>query len=262
MAILRAAIVSLLCVGAAVCMRLWSGHLPWQLWMPTGLLLAAAVLAHHRHTASQLLVRAILWSNLLLGAVVAWVGSMGERPVAASLAVATGLAIFVLGRRGLDGDARGDRFAPIAFRSTLVAILVMALADAQTLMLFGSLFLEGPGPETTSGVSSLVLAAALLASIVGIYLLRVWGLLFNAAACVGIIVAVLAGAFHLPVLFRAAFIATAALQLMLMLPLFVALYTGAERRPPALPRRTVWLGSVAVAVLMGAAVWPMIARLV
>jgi hypothetical protein len=262
MSILRAAIVSLLCVGAAVCMRLFDGHLPWQLWMPTGLLVAAAVLAHHHHTASQLLVRAILWSNLLLGVVVAWVGNGRERSVAAALAVATGLAIFALGRRGLDGDARGDRFAPIAFRSTLVAILVMALADAQTLMLFGSLSLAGPWPHTTSGVSLLVLSGALLASIVGIYLMRVWGLLFNIAACVGIIVAVVAGAFYLPTLIQAAFIATAALQLLLLFPLFLALFTGAERRPPALSRRGVWLGSIAVAALMVVAVMPAIARLV
>lgn len=107
----------------------------------------------------------------------------------------------------------------------------------------------------------LVLSAALLAGIVGIYLLRVWGLMLSAAACIGIIVAVLAGAFDLPTLLGAAFIATAALQLVLMFPLFLALVTGAERRPPTLSGRGVWLGSIAVAALMGVAVWPAIARL-
>ena len=67
-----------LAVGAAVCMRSWGRGLPAVLWLPAALLVMAAVLVHHRHLGSQLLARAILWSNLLLGVLVSWSGSSSE----------------------------------------------------------------------------------------------------------------------------------------------------------------------------------------
>jgi hypothetical protein len=262
MNVLRAIVVSLLCLGSAVCMRLWGGRLPWELWMPAGLLIGAAALAHHRHTASQLLVRAVLWSNLLLAGVAAWCGNAGERPVAAALGAMTGLALLALGRRGLDAEARsGAPFVPVAFRSTLVALFVMALADAQTLLLFGSLFLESRA--LPAGLVALALAALLLASIVGIYLLRVWGLLLNAAACAAVIVCTAAGVFHLPGVLNGALLVSAAVQLVFATPLFVALATGAgaARKPPRLSRPMLWLSSAVVVALIGAAVTPVALRL-
>jgi hypothetical protein len=264
MNVLRALLVSLFCLGSAVCMRLWGGRLPWERWMPAGLLVGAAVLAHHRHTASQLLVRAVLWSNLLLAGVAAWCGNAGERPVAAALGAMTGLALLALGRRGLDSDADAGAaapFVPIAFRSTLVALFVMALADAQTLLLFGCLFLENR--VRPAGLIALALAALLVASIIGIYRLRVWGLLLNAVACAGVIACTAAGVFHLPGVLNGALLVSAAVQLVFATPLFVALVTGAgaARKSPRLARPMLWLSSAAVVALIGAAVTPMAGRL-
>jgi hypothetical protein len=129
---------SVLCVAAAVCMQSWGGSGPWQLWLPTLMLAGAALLCFHRNSGSQLLVRAVLWSNLLLAAVIAWCGSHREIAIAGALGGSTGAALLALGKAGLD-DARG-RFVPVAFRGTLIALLVMALADAQTLLLWGCLF--------------------------------------------------------------------------------------------------------------------------
>jgi hypothetical protein len=257
MLFLRTGLASLLCLAAAVCMRSWGGHLPWQLWIPAGLLGAAALLVHHRHSGSQLLVRAVLWSNLLLGMVVAWAGGGSrEVPVAAILAGSTGVALLLLGRHGIDGDARGDRFVPVAFRSTLTAILVMALADAQTLLLFGSLTFSESRSYNTTGLTSLALAIAFFTSIAGLYTLKVWGLLLNLVSCAAIITASAFGAIDLPPLFRWAFIATAALQILLAVPLLAALVTGARRQPPALARGGVWLGAVAIVGVMAAAILP------
>jgi hypothetical protein len=262
MNVLRAALVSLFCLGSAVCMRLWGGRLPWELWMPAGLLVGAAVLAHHRHTASQLLVRAVLWSNLLLAGVAAWCGGSGEQSVAAALGAMTGLALLALGRRGLDAEVEtGAPFVPIAFRSTLVALFVMALADAQTLLLFGSLYLHsGFRPP---GLIALALSTLLVASIVGIYLLRVWGLLLNALACAAVIVCAAADFLQLPNVLNGALLVSAAVQLIFATPLFIALATGAgaARKPPRLSRPMLWLSSAAVVALIGAAVTPMALRL-
>ncbi len=258
---LRGLVVSLLCLAAAVCMRSWGGHLPWQLWMPTGFLLAAAVLAHHQHVGSQLLARAVLWSNLLLGAVVAYAGNSREEPIASVLAVVTGLALLVLGRRGIDGDARGGGFVPVAFRATLVAILVMALADAQTLLLFGTLFFTEGGSASSTGAVSLALAAALILSIAGLYRLRVWGLLLDVVACGALVAASLLGALDLGPVFTLAFAISGGLQIVLAVPLLAALFfPRARKQPSALSRRGVWLGSAAVVAVMVVAILPMFAR--
>src|SRR5262245_33531682 len=126
--IARSLLASGMCIVGAVCMQSWNGELPWQLWIPTALLGLGAVLALHRASASQILVRAILWSNLLLAAVVVYIGGRHDRPIAATLGVAAILGVLALGRQGLAED-RGA-FVPVAFRTTLIALLVMALADA------------------------------------------------------------------------------------------------------------------------------------
>jgi hypothetical protein len=225
----RAFLASALCLAAAACMRAWGPGLPWQLWLPAGLLGASALLVHHRHVGSQMLVRAALWSNLLLGVIISVAGSSREQHIAVVLAAATGGALLALGRQGLAGDARGASFVPLAFRAPLTAILVMALADAQTLILFGSLLAaEGNGPAST-GVASLALAGALLLGIAGLYALKVWGLLVNLVACGAIVALAATGLLELPWELRVAFVATAALQIVLAARVLVALATRAGR---------------------------------
>src|SRR5262249_18610334 len=219
---LRPAVVSLLALVAAVCMRSWGGYLPWQLWMPTGLLVAAAALAHGRSAGSQLLTRAILWANLILAVVAAWVGNHHEVPIAAILRASTGAALLVLGRAGLD-RAEGD-FVPVAFRSTLVALLVMALADAQTLALFGSLFVADSF-EAGTGWAALAIAGGLCLAVLGLYRLRVWGLLVEGVACLGLLGFAVLMQWRLPPALNLALGASAPPQLILPPPLLIALRT-------------------------------------
>lgn len=228
MLLLRTLLTSALSLVAAYCMRSWGGDVPWQLYIPTGLLIASAALVHHRHIGSQLLVRAVLWSNLLLGVLIFALGDGHERTVAAILAGATTAGLLLLGRNGLAGDARGARFVPVAFRSTLTAILVMALADAQTLLLFGTLMAGDSSSLAGTGATSLVLAGALFLALAGLYSLKVWGLFLNLLSCAAIITVNALGLLQYPPLFRAAFIATAALQIVLAIPLLVAIAKRAQ----------------------------------
>jgi hypothetical protein len=224
---MRAVCASVLGVIAAVCMRSWAGNLPFALWIPTAFLGAAALLCHHRHVGSQLLARAAFWSNLLIGVLALVLGSSGERPVGVALIATTGAALLVLGRRGLDGDARTASFRPLAYRATLLAVMVMALADAQSLLLFGTLELEGWRADSRALLLFGVACVQLL-GLVGLYRLRVWGLVVGAAGCLALIGAALGDALQLPHALNVAFIATSIAQLIIAAPLVTAVCRGAR----------------------------------
>jgi hypothetical protein len=225
---IRAVCASVFGLLAAVCMRSWGGgQLPSALWIPTALLGAAALLCHHRHVGSQLLCRAAFWSNLLLGLLATIIGSSSERPVGVALMVTTGAALLLLGRRGLDGDVRAGSFRPLAFRTTLLAIMVMALADAQSLFLFGTLELEGWHSDGRT-VLLFGLAGLLVLGLVGLYRLRGWGLVVGAAGCLALAGAALGDALGLPQALNVAFVATSLAQLAIVAPLAVAVWRGAR----------------------------------
>lgn len=225
----RRALASILAVGAAVCMRSWGSNLPLALWLPTGLLAASALLLHHPRLGSQLLARAVLWSNLILGVVMTFFANSRERPIAVVLAATTGAALLLVGRAGLDDRTRGGSFVPVAFRATLLALMVMALADAQSLAFFGALQLEAWTPSPDRAALYFALAGGLLGALAGLYRLRVWGLLLGVVSWMAVAAVALAGGLQLPGGLVAAFVATSVLQMCIAAPLFVALWTGARR---------------------------------
>jgi hypothetical protein len=255
----RSSVAAVLCLVAAVCMQAWSGSEPWQLYIPTALLAAGAAFAFGRSSGSQILVRAILWSNLLLAAMVAWIASGHDQRVAAVLGSATGVALLALGRQGL--DRAGGAFVPVAFRGTLLALLVMALADAQSLLFWGSVLVSDDSPVQLTGVFALVCAGAFTVGVAGLYRLRTWGLLVNGAAALALIALVLLGAFRDLRAFQILFGGSALLQLGLAVPLYRALVRGA-RQAPSISKASVWIGSVAVQLLILAAAAPALYRLV
>jgi hypothetical protein len=224
---IRAVFASLFGIVAAVCMRSWNGNLPSALWIPTALLAAAAVLCHHRHVGSQLLARAAFWSNLILGILAMVLGSYGEWRIGLGLVLSTGAALLVLGRGGLDGDARSGSFRPLAFRTTLLALMVMALADAQSLLLFGTLELEGWRDDGRS-VLIFGLAGLLVLGLVGLYRLRAWGLVVGAAGCLALAAACVGDSLGLPHALNVAFVATSLAQLVIVAPLAAAVWRGAR----------------------------------
>ncbi|MEZ4454486.1 MAG: hypothetical protein R3B09_33855 [Nannocystaceae bacterium] len=201
--------------------------------LPCALLVAAAALVWRRDLPSHVLARAVCWSNLLLGALLAISGGSNERGFGALLAAATGVALLAMGRAGLEHTSR--TFSPAAFRGSLVVALVMALADTQSLALFGGAHLEHA--YSAHHAWPLLAGAAVMGiAIVGLYRLRVWGLVLNLVANLVIAGAALAGAFEIPHALAWALASTALVQLALPLPMIAAMIRG---RAPASSRDRV-----------------------
>jgi hypothetical protein len=234
--VFRRVVATLGALGGAVCMRSWSPDVPAALWLPTALLVVSAVLIHRRHVGGQLLSRAVWWSNLILGTLIATSSGSSDRSIAALLAACTGSALIAVGRADLDEATPSGAFLPMAFRGTLICMLVMAMADAQSLLLFGAL-------EVTEGLHHLhvqhllgreglpiAIAIPMLLSVIGLYRLRLWGLLLDLAANLVLGMLSLTHTLDLPFPLRAAYVATAAAQWLVALPLLLALV---RRRAPA-----------------------------
>jgi hypothetical protein len=219
---LRSAVAS---VGATIAALAFIGFVrspPLALTIPAGLLLGAAALVWRRQLGSQLMVRAVLWSNLLLGALLSLAGGSNERIQGGVIALATGTALLVLGRVGLDRPS--PAFSPAAFRGALVLALVMALADTQSLALFGVLRLERSHHDEAAPL--LACAGLMVAALVGLYRLRLWGLVLNVVANVAIAALALADALEVPRLLAWALATTAVIQLALPVPLVAAMVRG------------------------------------
>ncbi|HEY4122034.1 MAG TPA: hypothetical protein VGM56_29405, partial [Byssovorax sp.] len=141
---------------------------------------------------------------------------------------------------------------PVAFRATLSLGMILAVADAQALSFIGALSIEA---HHASGRPWLLFAcaAALGASIVGLYRLRVWGLALAFVGALAVGACALSDAFGVPENIARMFAATSALALLVPLPVFVAI---ARRRAPAPvdPRLGRGAASLAVALLMAGSV--------
>jgi hypothetical protein len=229
----RRAIAALGSLGAAIAMRSWSGSLPPSLWLPTALLAASALIVWSRHTSVQLLARAVWWSNLILAFVISVSSSGSDEPVAGVLGLGAGLALLAVGRADLDEDAATGRFVPVAFRGTLICMLVMALADAQSLVLFGSLRGLDDRIWTRQSVPLLGVGVLLLVAVVGLFRLRLWALALTLLSNLALAYVAIANVTELPAPLRYMYVASAAAQWLVALPLVVALVRrrAPQRRP-------------------------------
>lgn len=204
------------------------GNREWLvLWMPVLLLGASSVLMHRRSLAGQLLARAVWWSNLVLGGIIFLCSSGHERPLGLLLALGSGGALVLAGKERL--DEKSASFAPIAYRGTLTAILVMALADVQSLFLFGVLSWR----ETCCGASHhaqslalLVVGGALAIAMLGLFRLRVWGLALAALGNLALVGVVVSWGQPLPSGLMLAYLGSAIVQLVLIVRITVGLVRG------------------------------------
>lgn len=245
-------------LAGAVAMRSWPGSsLPAGLWIPAILLVLAGLLAHHAELGSQLLARSVWWANLVLGTLISIAGSSNETRIGLVLCLGAGTALFAMGRLGLGEDDQqhsSTAFQPIAFRTTLTFSMVMAVADAQALALFSSIRLEdalrSSWDRSAAWQQSIVLAASaalICLAIVGLYRLRVWGLFLGALAAA--LVATLAATdfYGIKGPVSTALILTSVVQLLLPIPILVAIV---RRRAPAPRPRLERAGRVALAALV------------
>lgn len=209
----------------------------WPLAMPMLLLFGSAALLFRAHLPSQLLVRAVLWSNLVLGTLISMTGGSSELELGAMLAVGSAMGLVSLGRHGL--DLPSEDFAPAAFRGSLVLTLVMALADTQSLALFGALHLDHSPSES---LPLLACAGFMLVALYGLYHLKLWGLVLNIVANVVIAGLAFTGVLDLPDPIVFALCTTAMIQLALPVPLVVSVVRG--KAPTPSPSLVPWRAAV------------------
>jgi hypothetical protein len=228
------------------------------LWIPTGLLVLSALLLHHGHVGSQLIARSVWWSNLVLGTLIALLADgSSDRNAGVELATTMGTALLAMGQLGLD-EREGSAFRPVAFRTTLTLGMIMAVADAQALALFGVIKVADgwnrPDHQGRQGLMLLASATLLVVAIAGLYRLRVWGLFLATFCAAGVFAMSLADAYGLDEL-RIPLALTSTVQVLLPGPVFVAILGG---RPGAAtswhPRLARLLPSALVVLMMTASV--------
>lgn len=225
----------------------WTGAMFGFAASYSAMLVAAGVLALWRSTGAQLFARSVWWSAFGGGVLISVFAPEARELAWVALAVvlATATALLVAGRRGLDGDGARD-FAPAAYRAPIMVSMIMALADAQTLGWLGSgrLYVAlsaeygSSATEIQQAMAMLACGAVALIALYGLYRLRLWGLVLSAATTLAI------GALAFtPVLglsdagpFPYAFAVSAAVQIALLAPLFVAIARRRAPEPPS-PRR-------------------------
>ncbi len=224
----RLVAAALACLAGAVGFACFH-HAPSALLLPGALLCVSAGLIFRSELASHVFARAVLWSNLLLGFLIAVSGSGEEQLVGGFIALTTGAALHLVGTAGLRRSS--EVFAPVAFRASLVLAVVMALADTQSLTLFGILQLDRGDGSTAYPL--LACAGLMIVALYGLYRLRLWGLVLNIVANVVIAGLALTGSLDLPNPLIYALCTTATVQLLLPAPLVVAILRGRATEPSA-----------------------------
>jgi hypothetical protein len=171
----RTILAALSGVVGAVVFRLGVGSKEGSVWIPVVALAVACGAAFIPHLGAQLLARALWWSNLVLGVILCVLGSGGEHAAGYGLTIGTGVSLVLADRRTLAAAAEAADFRPAAYAGTIELIAVLALADAQTLFLFTALSLDhdhaSPAPYFFA------CAIALVVGFVGVYKLRLWGVI-------------------------------------------------------------------------------------
>lgn len=236
--------------------------------VPAVLLGWALALLRRQGVGPQMLARAIWWSNLVVGTLIAGnFMTQVDRLTGAGIAVACAVALLSLGSRGLDHPGPDDPFQPVRFRGQLLLALVMAFADAQTLV-FSAVMQLRVGmqgwnlADTISYAGPATLAAAVMVITVwGVYRLRTWALLLNLLANFAIAYLAMGGVLHVAGPVALALAATAAVQAFLPVPI-LAMALGEKRAGQPLLRghapRLLPVSVVLIALLaLGMGIVPM-----
>ena len=244
--------------------RVLYGSAKWEslaTLLPAALLLWALRLLGRPGVGPQMLLRAVLWSNLIVGALIASnYGFTIDRWVGAAISVASAAAIVRLGSRGLEDGAPSDVFRPLRFRGHLLLALVMAFADAQTLSFAALLQLRigMPGWNLQSTISfagpTVCAALGMVLVVWGLYRLRTWALLLNPIANVAIAYFALEGTLNVSLPVATTLAATAAFQMFLPVPIFAVALGDRNAGQPLLRMHALVLLRSSVMLIAGIAV--------
>jgi hypothetical protein len=221
------------------------------------MLLWAAHVSRERGTRANIFIRAIAASNLVLALLCSGDPSKTYCVFAILLTVASSRSLQLLGERGLDASEGHDsHFEPIRFRGVLILTLVLACADAVTLLWsttisLASYFIADPDGYVPHPLRFGLTAAATAIMAVnawGLLRLRTWALFSSMLANVGIAALALSGVLLVGSWVSITLVTTAGIQLLLPLPILAAaLGIGGARR-------YAWVGPLLLRVVVPAAV--------
>lgn len=218
--LLRTVLTIVFSVLAALSFYMLDRHSPpVGVLITAGLLLIAPFLNRQSTLGPQIVARALWWQAAFLGVLIVTTGS---REVTGILMAIGGVgAILAAGRSGLANKT--DAFVPVQFRRTLLLSLVLAIADLEALLLYGSIFLEERFSSSLhylpSTIAFFIAGAAMAVSVLGLYRLKVWGLAACVISNVCVAACAIGGVFELPTPLVVGLTATAVAQLLLPLPL-------------------------------------------
>lgn len=216
-----------------------------SVFIPPGAIAVGALAIHFRPMGAQLLGRALFWSNFVLGVLLCFLGSGRERSAGIGLVLGCGLALILAERRALAEAAEERAFRPAAYAGTLELVMVLALADAQTCLLFAAL-------DKYERWVFAIATIGFVIGFVGLYMLRLWGIVATMTTALMIAIAILAkvanmhdATIPLAVMFTA--------QILAPLPMLFSILT---KRPLPSPRPALrgWLAAGFVGLLGGGAV--------
>src|ERR1700733_13180469 len=199
----------------------------------------AAALIWSGRLVAQLLARGTWWSLLLVGGLMALIADREGRHLGAYIAMCNAAALLVVGSSSL--DSRG-RFAPIAFRGTLLVALVLAIADTGAFLWFGtgSMMFEGR-------YSCLLLVPLMVTGVIGLLRLRTWGLMVSLFTNLLIAILAISGVLFLPGPLRGLFVGTAVLQMLVPIPMVIAIVRGRTPSPDAWRRTKIVAPAIMIA---------------
>jgi hypothetical protein len=234
-------------LGGVVFITLLHNKSSGELAIPVLALFVAAVVIHLPSLGAQLLARAVWWANLGLGAIVCVLGGHTARPAGLMLAVACGFALLAVGKEGLGEAGEREGYAPAAFRSSLLLLMVLALADAQTFLLFTVLAYND---RDYALPTLMLLAPATVAygvGFVGLYRLAPWGAVLNALTSAVVFILALSQLSGMDSGLRTIVLTLTGVHALATAPMLLSLFTGV-RLPQTSPRLRERL---AIAVVLG-----------
>jgi hypothetical protein len=216
--------------------------------IPTVFLALAALAIHAPRLGPQLFARAVWWANLGLGTILCLLGSDTEARIGIWLSIGSGAALLGIGRQGLVEAEERSGYLPAAHRASLLLLMVLAMADAQTFLLMGALELDNSS-RGLSGLFMFAVGALFVVGFVGLYRLAPWGALVTAGTSLVTFVVVGAEVIRVDSDFFEIVLVLTVVQMLATAPMLIAMVSGRSILPP-LPARSRELAAGSVVLLL------------
>lgn len=219
-------------------------------YLPIAGLVLAAIAVQFASLGAQLVARGLWWSNLVLGVIICVSGTHHESSIGLGLALGCAAALVLADRRALAAAAERADFRPVAFPGTLQLLMVLALADAPTLLLFS--YVEHGVFRSNATPFLAATALALLVGFVGLYRLSLWGVAVTAGASLLLGAGLASGLVTVEHDLRAPLTVLSAVQVLVALPMLLSLATRTPLPSPSARVRSALATALVVALAVAA----------